>query len=112
MDPDSTWQARLDIFWVLCLVRFFTFGREGEARPEVHLFLGDRYRRLADYHAEKGAERKAARLRARAKHHLALGGWNPTLPPAMAMALPVPQRPTLTQAIGRRVRERPPDDAA
>src|SRR5258706_3310275 len=112
MHPDSILQIRLDIAWVLLLLRLFTAGRRGEAKPEVHLFLGDRYWRLADYHAEKGNKRKAARLRAEANRHLALGGWNPTLPPAMPLAMPVPERPTLTHAIGWRARPRPPDDAA
>ncbi|HEY3304503.1 MAG TPA: hypothetical protein VGL70_13310 [Candidatus Binatia bacterium] len=112
MNPASVWQLRLDVVWVLVLLRILTAGRRGEPKPEVHLFLGDRYWRLADYHTEKGSKRKAVRLREKAKHHLRLGDWQPPLPPAVAMAMPVPQRPTFTQAIGWRVRERPPDDAA
>lgn len=112
MDRISSFQLRRDIVWVLFLLRVLTAGRRGEPKPEVHLFLGDRYWRLADYHAEKGSNRKAVRLRARAEHHLRLGDWQPPLPPAVAMTMPVPQRPTFTQAIGWRVRERPPDVAA
>jgi hypothetical protein len=110
MTPVSVWWLRLDLLWVLFLLRVFTAGREGEIKPEVHLFLGDRYWRLADYYAEKGSVRKAVRLRARANSHLGLGHWNPPLPPAMAMA--VPRRPTFTEAIGWGTSGRPPDDAA
>ena len=59
MDRISSFQLRLDIVWVLFLLRVLTAGRRGEPKPEVHLFLGDRYWRLADYHAEKGSKRKA-----------------------------------------------------
>jgi hypothetical protein len=110
MNSVSVWQLRLDLLWVLTLVSLFTAGRRGEPKPEVHLFLGDRYWRLADYYAEKGSKRKAVRLRAKANYHLSQGHWNPPLPPAMAMA--VPQRPTFTEAIGWRINEHPPDDAA
>jgi hypothetical protein len=97
MNTASVWQLRLDVLWVLALVRVFTAGRGGEPKPEVHLFLGDRYWRLADYYAERGRKQKALRLRAKANNHLSQGHWNPPLPPAMAMA--VPQRPTLRKRL-------------
>jgi hypothetical protein len=111
-DNVSVVQLRLDIAWISLLISLFTAGNRGEAKPEVHLFLGDRYWRLAEFHALKGAKQKAAQLRAKAEHHLRLGGWQPTLPPAAAMAMAVPERPTFTDAIGWRIRPRPPDDAA
>ncbi|HKA34466.1 MAG TPA: hypothetical protein VKH64_14705 [Candidatus Binatia bacterium] len=110
MNEPSTFELRLDIIWVSLLVQVLTAGHRGEAKPEVHLFLGDRYSRLSDRHERKGAKRKAARLRAEAEKHLRLGGWEPTLPPAAAMAMPIP-RPALADVIGWR-RQRPPDDAA
>ncbi len=113
MNPDSVWQLRLDVVWVLILLGVARCGRAGEPKPEVHAYLGDRYWRLGDYHARRGAKQKAARLRVKAKQHLRLGGgWDPSLPPAAAMRMPVPQRPTFTAAVGWRSREGPPDDAA
>jgi hypothetical protein len=106
----SILQLRLDIAWVSFLVGILTTGHRGEPKPEIHLFLGDRYWRLSEHHERKGSKRKAARLRATAERHLRLGGWQPTLPPAVAMAMPVP-RPPLRDLIGRRVEHRPPDAA-
>jgi len=108
----SLLQVRLDIVWISFLVGLLTAGRRGEAKPEVHLFLGDRYWRLSDHYEQKGATRKAARLRVKAERHLRLGGWEPILPPAAAIAMPIPDRPALRDLIGRRFEHHPPDDAA
>jgi len=112
MNEPSPFELRLDIIWVSLMVQVLTVGQRGEAKPEVHLFLGDRYMRLSDRNERKGAKRKAARLRFKAERHLRLGGWEPTLPPAAAMAMPVPDRPALRDLIGRGARPRFPDDAA
>jgi len=112
MNEPSTFELRLDIVWISLLVKLLTVGHGGEAKPEVHLFLGDRYSRLSDFQERRGAKRNAARLRAKAETHLRLGGWEPTLPPAAAMVMPVPDRPALRDLIGRRFEHRPPDDAA
>jgi len=108
---DSVWLLRFDVVWVLALLNLASASRKGEPTPEVHLFLSDRYWRLAEYHSNKRAVQRAKRLRAKAEYHLRLGGWDP-LPPAVAMAMPVPSRPTFTEAIGWRIRRIPPDDAA
>ena len=99
MSNDSLWQLRFDVVWVLGLLSLASAGRKTEPKPEVHLYLGDRYWRLAEYHSKRRATQKAERLRAKAEHHLRMGGWDP-LPPAAAMAMPVPRRPTFTEAIG------------
>ena len=112
MNEPSTFELRLDVIWVSLLVQLLTTGHHGAPKPEVHLFLGDRYSRLSDHHERRGAKRKAARLRAKAERHLRLGGWEPTLPPAAAMAMPVPERPALRDLIGRRLEHHPLDDAA
>ena len=73
-------------------------------KPEVHRFMFDRYWRLADHHDRRGAERRAARLRALAEYHYRAGGLDDP-PPAVAVAMPVPVRPRLTWAVAA-----PPDD--
>jgi hypothetical protein len=50
MNEPSSFELRLDILWVSLLVQVLTAGRRGEAKPEVHLFLGDRYSRLSVRH--------------------------------------------------------------
>jgi hypothetical protein len=110
-EAPSVLELRLDIVWISFLIGLFTAGHRGDAKPEVHLYLGDRYWRLSDHHDQKGAKRKAARLRAKAEHHLRLGGWHPPTSPAAAMAMAVPHRPGFRDVIGRYT-PRSPDDAA
>jgi hypothetical protein len=77
-----------------------------ELHPEVHLYLYDRYWRLARYHERRGNKQKALRLRAKAAEH-----WRHTgddgPPFAVALAMPVPRPPLLTWAVAtRRIRGR------
>ena len=68
---------------------------------------------LAEYCKERGSVNKAQRLRATAERYLQCSGPWPGPPHAAAMAMPVPKRPTFTQAIGWRTGKRQPlDDAA
>src|SRR5438046_2285818 len=46
------WEARMDVAFAH-LIRILAVGRLAEAKPEVCLFLADRYWRLADHHALK-----------------------------------------------------------
>ena len=82
-----------------------------ETEREVHFYVGDRYWRLAEHYERRGWTKTAKRFRLQAEHHLRLSGWNDP-PPAVALAMEVPRRPTLTKAIGRRFRRTRPDDAA
>ena len=111
MVEESTVKLHADVAWVLTLVWNAKAGRSGELQPQVHYFLGDRYWRLSERYRQRGSVRRANRLRARAERHLAASGWDP-LPPAAAMAMPIPRRPTFTEAIGWRVDPNPPNDAA
>ena len=56
-------RLRLNIAWVLFLIRFFTFGRGGEPSAATHLFLGDCYWRLADVYEANGDKEKALETR-------------------------------------------------
>ena len=110
MKQISVLKLRYDVFWApfdFWLARI----AGGDWDREVHLYVGDRYWRLADLCEKRGSIETANRYRLRAEHHLLLGGWNDT-PPAVAMAMEVPRPLTFTKAIGRRFREPPPDDTA
>jgi len=80
-------------------------------QADVHLYLWDRYSRLAAYYQRRGNRRKASRLHAKAAAHFKGSGH--TGPPfAAAMAMPRPRPPFFTQATGRQRDDRSPDDVA
>ena len=111
MAEESTLKLHADLVWVLTLLWIAKAGRSGEPQPQVHYYLGDRYWRLSERYKARGSVKRAHRLRARAERHLRASGWDP-LPPAAAMAMPIPKRPTFTEAIGWRIHSHPPDNAA
>ena len=111
MAEESVLKLHGDVVWILALVWVAKAGRSGEPQPQVHYYLGDRYWRLSESYKAKGSLRRAQLLRAKAERHLRASGWDP-LPPAAAMAMPIPKRPTFTEAIGWYTRPFPPDDAA
>src|ERR1700686_3243306 len=74
------------------------FGRNGELL-DSHLFFFDRYSELADHHRRKGRMAKADRLAAIADAHYQAAPGDDDEPPAAAMAMPVPQPPTSTNAV-------------
>src|SRR6266851_3405535 len=90
--------ARLlvDILSIKMLV--WMFGRNGELL-DSHLFFYHRYSELADYHNEKGRVAKADRLAAIAETHYQAAPGDDEPPEEAAMAMPVPQRPTKTNAV-------------
>jgi hypothetical protein len=104
----SVWQVRWDIASTWALVLFVRPFGDRELRPEVHLFLADRYDRLAQHHRRGGRVGRALALEGKAQEHLRLGGGD--LPPAVAMAMPVPRPVTQVSAISRF--KDGPDDAA
>jgi hypothetical protein len=107
-DGPSVWQVRWDIASTWALVRFVRPFGERELRPEVHLFLADRYSRLAQHHRRGGHAGRALALERKAQEHLRLGGGD--LPPAVAIAMPVPRPVAQVSAISRF--RHGPDDAA
>jgi hypothetical protein len=88
--PPSPWRVRSDLAWARGLLWFAQSGSGGrEPKRDVHLFMADRYGRLADYHAGRGSEEKARRFALRAEwHYRAAGPDDP--PQAVAIAMPVP----------------------
>lgn len=98
---DSLWSLRFDVLWVKVLVSLVSIGREVELRSDAHLYLFDRYSRLARVHDRQGHKAKARALRAKADaHYEASGGDGP--PYAAAMAMPRPRRWIVTDARSNR----------
>jgi hypothetical protein len=84
----SAWQLRMDLAWTRGLLWFARAGRGGEPKRDVHLFLADRYGRLADHYTERGATAKAKRLDSKSQsHYRAARSDEP--PQAAAMTRPV-----------------------
>lgn len=65
----SVWRLRSDLAWARVLLWFAGAGRAGKPKRDVHLFLADRYGRLAERYAERGALRKADRLKRQFDFH-------------------------------------------
>jgi hypothetical protein len=107
---DSLWSLRYDLFSAKLLVWVASIGQDGELRPEAHLYLFDRYWRLAEMHRERGHHAKARALRAKAEEHYRAGGGDGP-PYAAAMGMPRPRSWIVTDARSDRSL-RPPDDAA
>ena len=107
----SPWEARVDVAFGHGL-RALASGRLAEADPDICLFLADRYWRLADWHATKGRVRRADRLRARGDRFWIAGGGEDPPPLALAAAMPIPRRPSITWAVGNRAPRPEPPDAA
>lgn len=106
----SPWRLRWDLASTHVLVWLAHPSAGGELRPEVHLFLADRYGRLARHHQRLGHPKRAVALDHKAEEHFRLGGgdWPP---PAVAMAMPLPRPKVLRDAVAR-PGPRNPDDAA
>lgn len=89
----SIWRLRYDVVSTRALVGLFGGVTRDDLNPDVHVFLADRYGRLARCASRRGARRRADRLFQKAAWHSARGGFD-DFPRAAAMAMPVP-RPLL-----------------
>ena len=104
------WELRGDLVVTNALLWVVTVRRAGPLKPEVHLYLYDRYWRLAEYYQRRGKRKKAAQLYEKAEEHYRRSGR--TGPPfAAAMAMPRPRSPFFTWVVGKR-EPRHPNDAA
>jgi len=96
MDPQeaasvSPWKVRLDLLSARILVWIASAGRTDELRPEVHLFLYDRYWRLSTYYEQRGKPGRAERYRTKARRHYDCSGHEgPPFSAAASMPLPHP----------------------
>ena len=102
---------RVDLITAKVLVWVATVGRDAELTSEAHIYFFDRYRRLAEYHRQRGHGPKARRLQAKADEHYRLGGGGDGPPYAAAMGMPRPRQWLATDAVGRH-HPGGPDDAA
>ena len=90
-DQDSLWVLRLDVASARVLLWLGSAGAADDLRPEVHLYLYDRYWRLGVCHQRAGRFKKATDLKARAEHHWRMsGGDEPPVAAATAMRPPRP----------------------
>jgi hypothetical protein len=106
----SLWRLRWDVASTHMLVWLARPSATRGLRPEVHLFLADRYGRLARHHQRLGHARRASELDQMAEEQFRLGGGGEP-PPAVALAMPVPRAKVLVDAIAR-TGSWHPDDAA
>jgi hypothetical protein len=86
---DSAWRLRADLTTAKLLIWAASVGRDATLTPETHLFLADRYDRLAHIYRMRGRHAKARGLSLLAAEHHRAGGWNGP-PFAAAMAMPRP----------------------
>jgi hypothetical protein len=107
----SPWQIRYDLVSIRALLALAKARGLGSPKPEVHLFLGDRYERLSNYYGRRGARTRAQRLADKARWHYSQAGLD-DFPQAAAMAMPVPRPRIFTDARGRYLNDDSPDDAA
>ena len=111
IESPSGWWLRYDLLSVRLMLLLVGAIAQEDLRPEVHLYLGDRYERLARHLARRGLNARATRLSDKARWHYARSGLD-DFPRAAAMAMPVPRPRIFTDARGKRLRSNTPDDAA
>ena len=104
----SWWRLQADVAWGRVLLSIATMHEGAIIRPEIYLFLGDRYWRLARRHFLRGRQKGAERLVRKARLYFRQGG-GPDPPPLAAASMPIPEAPSFTAAVGGR---RGSDDAA
>jgi hypothetical protein len=111
IENPSEWRLRYDVLSVRAMLLFVGGIGHEDLKPEVHLYLGDRYERLADHLARRGARERASRLSGKARWHYTQAGFD-DFPRAAAMAMPVPRPRIFTDARARQGHPREPKDAA
>ncbi len=106
----SLWQLRWDVASAHVLVWLARPSESRVLRSEVHLFLADRYGRLALHHRRLGHTTRAIELDQKAAKEFRLGGGSEP-PPGVAIAMPVPRPRVLVDVVAH---SGPwyPDDAA
>ena len=106
----SHWQLRWDVASTRTLEWLVHPTVLKVLHPEVHLFLADRYGRLARYHRNRGNKRRAQELDLKATEHFRLGGGDEP-PPAVAAVMGRPRPWEIVDAVSH-IHLKPPDGAA
>jgi len=104
-------RLQADVAWGRSLLAVATMHERANVRPEIFLFLGDRYWRLARRHFVEGRQKNAERLVRKARTYFRAGG-GPEPPPLSAASMPIPDVPSFTWAVGVRRGSGGGDDAA
>jgi hypothetical protein len=107
----SWWRLQSDVAWGRALLAIATMHEGAAVRPDLYLFLGDRYWRLARRHFLRGRQTNAQRLVRKARFYFKAGG-GPEPPPLAVASMPIPATPSFTWAVGRAHGARGPNDAA
>ena len=102
---ESWWRLQKELFSRRVDLSFGNFFRSEEL-PQLHYCVAERYWRLADYWERRGWTKNAQAYRTEAKKHLRLSGLKLKPPPdeppfAAATAMPVPEEPIFTEAVGK-----------
>ena len=106
---DSIWRLRLDLASARALMLLGSSPADEDLNPDVHLFLYDRYSRLAALHEAAGRRANAAALRGRAQYHFGFCAGGPQTDPDRADR---PSRPPVRILAFGGQRRSPRDDAA
>ena len=109
-ERESIVRLRADLLTARVLVWIARTRQDADITPEAHIYLFDRYYRLAAYHRRRGHQVRAARLQAKADEHLVLGGGDGP-PYAAAMGMPRPRAWFVTQAVSPHATNGPRDAA-
>jgi ribosomal protein S15P/S13E len=110
-DVESIARVRFDLVTAKALVWVASRGHaDADLTPEAHVYLFERYQRLANHHRRHGHDARAKRLQEKADAHRRFVGDDGP-PFAAAMGMPRPRYWVVTDAVSN-IRINPPNDAA
>ena len=92
------WKLQAEILTARLLIWIGRVGRAADASREAHLYLAVHYDLLAHHYVRRCRYVKARRFACLAAEHYRAGGWDGP-PYAAAMAMPVPERWVVVNAV-------------
>jgi hypothetical protein len=95
------WRLQADLISARLLIWIGSVGRDGEISAEAHLYLALQYDLLSHHYVKRRRYAKARRFARLAADHYRAGGWDGP-PYAAAMAMPIPERWVIVDAVSRR----------
>jgi len=105
------WRLEADVGLGHVLLWIASMRNDSVVQPEIYLWLGDRYWRLARRHFLRGQRVRAQRLVGKARGYFMRGG-GPEPPPLACATMPIPDARSLVRAIGVAGRRGRGNDAA
>ena len=94
------WRLQADLISARLLIWIGSVGRDAEISPEAHLYLALHYDLLSHHYVKRCRYAKARRFARLAVEHYRAVGWDGP-PYAAAMAMPVPERWVVVDAVSR-----------